>query len=125
MKSILFLILTALGGTVFSDSLETKDTHPVLHDSLQTDSADTFELVMPPPELTEDPSLTEPVRYNPLTSVGLSAVLPGLGQIYCKRRVKGVLFMGTEIIWTLYTINRVDRYKNILQNYERSRKCVP
>ncbi len=115
MKSILFLILTVLGRAAFTDSLDTKDMQTILHDSLQTDSADSFELVMPPTELTEDPSLTEPVRYNPLTSVGLSAVLPGLGQIYCRKRVKGVLFMGTEIIWTLYTINRMNRYKYTLQ----------
>ena len=98
-----------------ADSSDTLQTTADTQDSLYIDSTDTLELALPPSELTEDPPLTEPVRYKPLTSVGLSALLPGIGQIYCRRRVKGALFMGIEAIWTLYTIDRMNHFKYTLQ----------
>jgi TM2 domain-containing membrane protein YozV len=118
MKIFLFIpaILASIVNAAGADSpLDSVNPVAAIQDSLRTDSADTFALALPPPELTVDPLLAGPVRYNPVTAVCLSTIMPGIGQMYCRRRVKGALFLGVEIIWTFYSIDRINRFKYTLQ----------
>jgi hypothetical protein len=70
----------------------------------------------PESELYKDKQLMQPQRYNPYRSMGLSLVLPGAGQIYCHRRLKGSLFFLTEIGFAAFTVNRYYNYTTNLQN---------
>jgi hypothetical protein len=76
-----------------------------------SDTTDSLHIAMPQKKLIADPELSFPVTYNPLVSVGLSTILPGGGQVYCKRKVRGALFLATEAICALVAINRFQRYK--------------
>ena len=79
------------------------------------DTADSFHIALPPKTLIADPRLTLPKKYNPLISVGLSSILPGAGQIYCRRRTRGSFFLATEFIWALVAKNRYDHYKYVMK----------
>ncbi len=115
MKLTSIVTVLTLGGTAFTAPSDTGTTLSAIDDSIQNDKKEELVLPMPQEDLIEDPELAEPVQYNPFLAVGLSAVLPGSGQIYCKRRVRGAFFMATELITTLYTVNRLNHYRYTLQ----------
>ncbi|MBD3243861.1 MAG: hypothetical protein GF331_24935 [Chitinivibrionales bacterium] len=45
-------------------------------------------------------------KRNPLLAAGLSLAMPGAGQFYNRRYVKGVLYLGTEVGLAFYGYNR-------------------
>lgn len=49
-------------------------------------------------------SLANPARRKPWDALSLSAILPGLGQIYCGKFVAGMLWMGTSIFFLIAAI---------------------
>lgn len=114
MKLRSIVTVLTLGGTAFTAPSDTGITVSAASDSIQNDTSELFVLPVPKEDLIKDPELTEPVKYNPLIAVGLSAILPGSGQIYCKRRVRGAVFMATEVISALYAINRTNRFRYTL-----------
>lgn len=112
---IIFIHLGA--NTLSAQSLDSTENESRGADSLAlTDTTDSLRISMPQKKLVADPELTSPVKYNPLVSTGLSTLLPGAGQIYCKRRVRGSLFLATEVIWSLVAINRYQRYKYTMKD---------
>lgn len=47
-------------------------------------------------------------KRNPLLAAGLSLAMPGAGQVYNRRYVKGALYLGAEVALTLYGLNRYE-----------------
>jgi len=82
--------------------------------AIAADSTDSLSIVKPPQTLITDPPIYKPPRYNPFISTGLSALLPGAGQIYCGRRGRGAAFLAADLILALITANRINYYKNVM-----------
>ena len=109
ITSILLILLAA--NTLSAQSLDSINVEESKDSTALRDTTDSLQIAMPEKKMIVDPELTSPVKYNPLVSMGLSTFLPGAGQIYCKRRVRGSLFLTTEVIWALVAINRYQRYR--------------
>lgn len=109
---ITIIIFIFLGVNILSAaSLDSVNNDPGKDSPVIQDTTDSLQISMPQKKLIADPDLNSPKKYNPLVSMGLSTILPGAGQIYCRRRVRGSLFFATEVIWALVAINRYQRYK--------------
>lgn len=105
-------ILIFLGvNTLSAASLDSVNNETGKDSLAIQDTTDSLQISLPPKKLIVDPELTSPKKYNPLISMGLSTIMPGAGQVYCKRRVRGSLFLTTEVIWALVAINRYQWYK--------------
>ncbi len=79
-------------------------------DSVSLDSTGEKSLIPPSQELLKDPDPVELEKFNPFMSVGLSTVLPGIGQLYCKRTFRGLFYMTSEAIAMSYMFNRIYVY---------------
>ena len=82
MKLTSIVTVLTLGGTAFAAPSDTGTTLLAINDSIQNDTTKEFVLPMPQEDLIEDPEIDEPIQYNPFLAIGLSAILPGSGQIY-------------------------------------------
>jgi len=60
-------------------------------------------------------NVTEEKITNPIIAMGLSAVVPGAGQIYNGNWKKGLLFLGLEII----SFNQMHKYNKSAESYVR------
>jgi hypothetical protein len=128
IASVLFLIQNLTAKDL--DTLNTKYEKP---DSIKQDSVSDKYIIPPSQELLKDPELVEPDKFNPLVSAGLSTVLPGIGQLYCRRTFRGLFYMASEAIAASYLFNRIwvyDKYswdnintsENTISLYEDSLK---
>lgn len=57
-----------------------------------------------------DSGMSAPRQFNPWTAAGLSALLPGGGQLYCSQPLRGGLFLTAEITMGLVAANRLAAY---------------
>jgi hypothetical protein len=73
-------------------------------------------IVIPDSMLRFDGELSAPRRYNPLSAVGLSALLPGAGQLYCSQPLRSGLFLTAEVTMGLVAINRYGVYHQEAEN---------
>ncbi len=69
-------------------------------------------LISPSDTLFTDTPLKDIQKTNPIMSMGLSALLPGAGQFYCKKGFRGLLYTTSEVVWGLVIANRVYNYNN-------------
>ncbi len=113
MKILFFVLLCLIAGEL--PAIE-KISNPVSEkvDPVQQDSTERLLILPPPKSLLEDSKSPEPLRYNPIISTGLSAAFPGIGQFYCKRYIRGSVFILSEIISALIITYRVNNYQGIL-----------
>ena len=111
MKLVCTILILLWGNTLLADNLDSTNEELGTTRFSNIDTADSLQIAIPPKKLIVDSVLTLPKKYNPLISMGLSAILPGAGQIYCRRRARGTLFLATEFIWALVAKNRYDHYK--------------
>jgi hypothetical protein len=108
----------------FAASLYAADSSAAKADSsagLRTpDSVGTY-IAVPDSVLEFDRQMQRPMLYNPIVAGGLSALLPGAGQVYCSgkerasrkwaKRIKGGLFLAANGIAAGVVANRVLAYK--------------
>ena len=109
--SVLIIILNLTAEN--SDTLNSNYEKP---DSVKQDSVSDKYIIPPSRELLKDSELVEPEKFNPLVSVGLSTVIPGIGQLYCRRTFRGLFYMASEAIAASYMFNRIyvyDKYSTL------------
>lgn len=127
--TVLFIIIICIAPySLAADSLSRESAA----DSAGHDSSMLYGITMPSPSLLTDKKIQEPTRYDLLTPVGLSLAFPGLGQIYCKKRVLGSLFISTELImglmvrfrYTAYTGELTDNVTMLEQSVHALNKTI-
>jgi len=64
----------------------------------------------------------EKKRKNPLIAIILSAILPGLGQIYVNRIPKGLILIGLNLIISFLLVEPSEK---ILENLDRFPEQIP
>ena len=80
-----------------------------------SDSIDNYRIILPELSIIGDPVTIKPRSYSPLKAVIMSTLIPGLGQFYCKQRIRGSIFFGTVLISSLMLKYRWDRYQTDLK----------
>lgn len=101
----LSMILLSIGLCV---GMISADTLPSAVSAIAADTADTAVPHIDPPDLGRflDASDSIPRKHNALLAGGLSLLMPGAGQISCRRYVKGGIFLASEALAGTITAQR-------------------
>ena len=116
MKTTFIIFILLAVNALSAASLDSVNNEQGKDSLAMQDTTDSLLISMPQKKLIADPELTSPDKYNPFVSMGLSTILPGAGQVYCRRKVRGSLFLATEVVWALVAVNRYQRYKYTMQD---------
>ncbi|MGD9201206.1 MAG: DUF5683 domain-containing protein [Chitinispirillia bacterium] len=117
MKILPLIIILFMGYFVTITSSDRVHTNipNEKEDATSPDSTDNYRIVRPESSFIEDPAAIRPTRYNPFRVVLMSAFIPGLGQFYCKERIRGSIFFSSVLISYLFSKNRWDRFQEDLK----------
>lgn len=121
-----YLIITLLcGGTIFGNTQDSTKSR-----ELQDSSFILPQITPPDMSLARDTILRKPKTHPLKKIVGLSAVLPGAGQMRTGKITRGAMFMSAEIIFPLFiwdrskTVklyhNRLDSIQSLITTYRDS-----